>query len=77
MEPKGFSQANALVKRDRCWAAWTRYPLGRWRRTFLGVNPEDCRAAVQNSYGNSVETVILPEQEEPIVAEPRIRPLPR
>jgi hypothetical protein len=65
--PKAAYETRSLARVDRPWVAWTRYPLGRWRRTFLGVSPKACRAAVRNSYGTSVETVVLPEGEEPIL----------
>jgi hypothetical protein len=63
--PKAARHVGRLRTQDRPWVAWTRYPLGGWRRTFLGATPDACLAAVQNSFGDSVETLVLPAGENP------------
>jgi hypothetical protein len=68
MEPsKAVQPAAASRALERPWVAWTRYPFGRWRRTFLGVTPEACLSRVRANYGESVETVVLPDGENPVV----------
>jgi hypothetical protein len=47
------------------WVAWTRYPGGRWRRTFRGYCPSKLQRSVDTLMGKSVEVVFLPEGEEP------------
>jgi hypothetical protein len=49
----------------RPWVAWTRYPGGRWRRTFLGSRPDILLALAQSLVGATGETVILHDGEEP------------
>jgi hypothetical protein len=45
--------------------AWTRYPNGRWRRTFRGHFVEDLEESLANLMGMFMEVVILPEGLEP------------
>ncbi len=55
----------------RAYVAWTRYPGGRWRSTLRGDCPEGLQEVVSKLLGQTVETVILPRGQEPMLPVPR------
>lgn len=58
-------QPKAVETEPRIWVAWTRYPGGRWRRTFRGACPDSVLQRAQCLLRGTGETVILHDSEEP------------
>jgi hypothetical protein len=52
------------------WIAWTRYPGGRWRRTFRNSSQERLQKCLDNLMGTSMESVILLAGQDPSTAGP-------
>jgi hypothetical protein len=50
---------------DAIWIAWTRYPGGRWRRTFRHSSHERLRKCVDSLMSTSMESVILAAGQDP------------
>jgi HNH endonuclease len=54
---------------EAMWVAWTRYPGGRWRRTFRNASQERLRKLLDDIMGTLVERVILPDGQDPTTAD--------